>query len=61
VDNIGLPRSSCCANFTINDNDNNNVVNAFVDDKLVVVSVDVAEPTNIVGGDGTPFFVDAKQ
>ncbi len=59
MDNIGLPRNSCHANFTI-DNDNDDVVNAFVDDKLVVVSVDAAEPTNIVGVDGTPFFVDAK-
>jgi hypothetical protein len=40
-------------------NDDNNVVDAFMDDELVVVSVDVAEPTNIVGDDGTPFLVDA--
>jgi hypothetical protein len=33
----------------------------FIDDKLVVINVDAAEPTNMVGGDGTPFFVDAKQ
>jgi hypothetical protein len=44
----------------IND-DHNNVVNTFVDDELVVVSVDVVEPTDIVGDDGTPFYVDAKQ
>ncbi len=56
VDNIRLPRSSCCANFTINDDNNDNIVNAFVDDKLVVVSIVAAEPTNIVGDDGTPFF-----
>ncbi len=60
VDNIRLPRSCCCAAFTINDNDDD-IVNAFVDDELVVISVDAAEPTNIVGDDGTPFFVDAKQ
>jgi hypothetical protein len=59
VDYIVLPKSSCHANFTI-DNDDDNVVNTFVDDKLVVVSVDVSEPTDIMGDDGTPFFVDAK-
>jgi hypothetical protein len=32
---------------------------AFVDDKLVVVNVDAAEPSNMVGDNGTPFFVDA--
>jgi hypothetical protein len=42
-------------------NDDDNIVNAFVDDELVVISVDKAEPTNIVGDNGTPFFVDAKQ
>ncbi len=31
-----------------------------MDDKLVVVSVDVAELTDIVGGAGTPFFADTK-
>jgi hypothetical protein len=62
IDNIGLPRSSCWADFTIDEDDgNNDVINAFVDDKLVVVSIDATEPTNIVGDDGTPFFVDAKQ
>jgi hypothetical protein len=50
VDNIGLPRNI--------DDDDDNVVDAFVDDELVVVSVDPAEPTDIVGDDGTPFFVD---
>ncbi len=60
MDNIGLPRSSCWADFMIN-NDDDNIVNAFVDDELVVISVDKAEPTNIVGDNGTPFFVDAKQ
>jgi hypothetical protein len=60
VDNIRLPRSSCRADFTIDNNNNDTVVHAFVDDKLVIVSVDTAEPTNIVGDNGTPFFVDAK-
>ena len=41
-------------------NDNNDHVNAFMDDELVVVSVDVAKLTNIVGDDGTPFFADTK-
>jgi hypothetical protein len=59
ADNIGLPRNSCLANFTIND-DNNNDVNAFVDDELVVVRVDAVELTNFVGDEGTPFFADTK-
>jgi hypothetical protein len=59
VDNIGLPRNSCGANFTIED-DNNDNVDTFVDDKLVLISVDVAELTNIVGENGTPFFADTK-
>ncbi len=42
------------------DNDDNGDLNAFVDDKLVVVSVDAAELTNIVGDNNTPFFVDTK-
>ncbi len=49
ADNIGLPR---------NDDDNNDNVNAFVDVELVVVSIDSAELTDIVGDNGTPFFVD---
>jgi hypothetical protein len=40
---------------------NDNVVNAFVDEELVVISIDAAEPTNIIGDDGIPFFVDAKR
>jgi hypothetical protein len=59
VDNIGLPRNSCRADFTIN-NDDNNDVNTFVDVELVLVSVDAVELTNIVGDDGTPFFADTK-
>jgi hypothetical protein len=59
ADNIGLPRKRCWADFTIDDDDNKDV-DAFVDDKLVVISVDVAELTNIVGDDGTPFFADTK-
>jgi hypothetical protein len=54
VDNIELPRNSCQADFTIND-DNNNDVDAYVDDELVVVSVDAAELTNIVGDNGIFF------
>ena len=60
VDNFGLPRKSCLADFTINNNDDD-IVNAFIDNKLVIVNVDTAEPTDMVGDDGTPFFVDAKQ
>jgi hypothetical protein len=59
ADNIRLPRNSCRADFTI-DNYNNDDVDAFVDDKLVVISVDVAGLTNIVGENGTPFFADTK-
>jgi hypothetical protein len=59
ADNIRLPRNSCRADFAIDDDDNNDV-NAFMDDKLVVISVDAAELTDIVGDDGTPFFVDTK-
>jgi hypothetical protein len=42
------------------DYDNNDDVDTFVDDKLVVLSVDAAELTNIVGDKGTPFFMDTK-
>jgi hypothetical protein len=59
VDNIGLPRNSCRADFTIDD-DNNEDVDTFVENKLVVISVDMAELTNIVGDNDTPFFVDTK-
>jgi hypothetical protein len=59
VDNIELPRNSCQANFTIEDEDNNNI-DAFVDDELVVVSVDAAELSNIVGDNSTPFFTNTK-
>jgi hypothetical protein len=59
VDNISLPRNSCWVDFTIKDDDNNDV-DAFVDDKLVVVSVDAAELLGIVGDDGTLFFADTK-
>jgi hypothetical protein len=31
-----------------------------MDDKLVVISVDAAVLTNIVGDNGTSFFVDTK-
>ncbi len=59
MDNFGLPRNSCQANFTIDDN-NDNVVDAFVDDELVVVNVDTAEPANMVRDNGTPIFADSK-
>jgi hypothetical protein len=55
VDNFRLPRNSCWADFTI-DNNEDDVVNAFVDDELVVVNVDAAEQTDMVGDDGKPFF-----
>jgi hypothetical protein len=42
------------------DDDNNDDVDAFVDDELVVVSVDAVELTNIMGNKGTHFFVDTK-
>jgi hypothetical protein len=43
------------------DDDDDNAVDTFINDKLVVVNVDAAEPIDMVGDDGTPFFVDAKQ
>jgi hypothetical protein len=59
VDIIGLPRNSCQVDFTINDDDSDDV-NAFVDDELAVFSIDMAKLTNIIGDDGTPFFADTK-
>jgi hypothetical protein len=37
-------------------NDDNDDVNAFVDDKFVIVSVDAGDLTDIVGDKGTPFL-----
>ncbi len=59
ADNIGFPRNSCRFDFTINDG-NNDDVNAFMDDKLVLVRIDVAELTDIMGDDGTPLFAGTK-
>jgi hypothetical protein len=59
ADNIRLPSNSCWADFMINDDDNKDI-NAFVDDKLVVISVDALELTNIMGDNDTPFFADTK-
>jgi hypothetical protein len=64
VDLWGLPRSSCQADFTIQDNDdnNNNIINPFVDDEeLVVINVDAAEPTDIVEDEGTLYLIGAEQ
>ncbi len=55
MDNIGLPRNSCHADFRIANNDDN-VIDAFVDDEMVVVSVDAAEPTDILGDNGHLFL-----
>jgi hypothetical protein len=55
VENFGLNRNSCQADFTINDNINDNVIDAFIGDELVVIDIDTAEPTNMVGDNGTPF------
>jgi hypothetical protein len=39
--------------------DDNDVIDAFVGNK-VLVSIDVADATNMVGEEGYTFFVDAK-
>ncbi len=61
VDFWGLPRSSCQADFTIDDNDED-VVDPFIDkEELVVVKGNTAEPTDTVMDEGTPFLMDAEQ
>jgi hypothetical protein len=42
------------------DNDDNENIDTFVDDKLVIISIDAVKLTNIVGDDGFPFFTDNK-
>jgi hypothetical protein len=57
VDNLGLLRTSFWEDLTIVDDDD--VVDAFVDNK-VLVNVDAADATDMVGEDSNTFFVDAK-
>jgi hypothetical protein len=64
VDLRGLLRSSCQANFTSDDkdDDDDNVFDPLLDsEELVVINVDTAEPTDIQGDKGTPFLMDAEQ
>ncbi len=57
MDDLGLPRTCFWADLTIVDN--NNVVEAFIDEE-VFVNVDATDATDMVGGEGNTFFVDAK-
>jgi hypothetical protein len=57
VDDLGLLRTSFWANLTIVDKDD--VVEAFINDKVLVI-VDAADATDMVGEEGDTFFVDAK-
>jgi hypothetical protein len=64
VDLWGLLKSSCLANFTINnkDNDNNDVIDHLLNgEELVVVNVNAAEPTDIKGDRGTSFLMEAEK
>jgi hypothetical protein len=60
----GLSKSSCLANFMSNDKEDNDedIIDPLLDgEELVVVNVNAAEPTDIKGNKGTPFFMDAEQ
>ncbi len=57
MDDLGLLRTSFWANLTIVDKDD--VVEAFINDKVLVI-VDAADATDMVGEEGDTFFVDAK-
>jgi hypothetical protein len=57
MDNLGLPRTSFWVDLTIVDG--NDVVEAFVDDK-VLVNIDATDATHMVGDEGYTIFVDAK-
>jgi hypothetical protein len=67
VDLQGLPIKSCWADFTIDDDNDDNendggFGNPFVDNKeLVVVTVKAAEGTEVVGDKGGPFLKEAKR
>ncbi len=53
MDDLGLPRTSFWADLTtVNDDD---VVEAFVDDK-VLVNIDATDATDMVGEDGNTFL-----
>jgi hypothetical protein len=57
VEDLGLPRTSFLANLTIDNDDD--FVNESIGDKLLV-NVDAADATNIVGDKGFNFFLDTK-
>jgi hypothetical protein len=64
VDLWGLLKSSCLANFISNNkgDDNNNVIDHLLNgEELVVVNVNVAEPTDIKGDKGTSYLMEAEQ
>ncbi len=67
VDLRGLPLKICRADFTINDNNDDDendggVGDPFDDNKeLVIVNVEAAEATEAVGDKGGPFLKEAKQ
>ncbi len=68
VDLRGVSTKSCQVDFTINDDkeddgeNDGSVDNPFDDSKeLVAVSVEAAEPTEVVGDKGGAFLMEAKQ
>jgi hypothetical protein len=68
VDLRGVSTKSCWVNFTINDNEEDDgkndggVDNPFDDSKeLVAISIEAAEPTEVVGDKGGAFLMEAKQ
>jgi hypothetical protein len=68
VDLWGVSTKSCWVDFTINDDkeddgeNDGGVDNPFDDSKeLVAVSVEAAEPTEVIGDKGGAFLMEAKQ
>jgi hypothetical protein len=68
VDLQGVSTKSCQVDFTINegkedDGENDGSFNNLFDDskELVAVSVEVVEPTEVVGDKGGAFLMEAKQ
>ncbi len=68
MDLRGVSTKSCRVNFTIDDNKEDNdkndggVNDPFdVSNELVAVSIEAAEPTEVVGDKGGAFLMEAKQ
>ena len=68
MDLRGVSTKSCQVDFRINDNEEDDgendgdVDNPFDDSKeMVAVSVEAAEPTEVVGDKGGAFLMEAKQ